>query len=115
AHGAIANDGDHLEVFAAEIAGSRDAAGGGDGGGRVSRAKDVVLRFLTSEKAGKAAPPPDGGQLLVAASEDLVGVALVANVPEELIARGVEYPVQGDAQLHRPQIGPEVRPLVAGD
>ena len=55
------------------------------------------------------------GSAVVAAGEDLVRVGLVADVPDELVARGLEDAVEGDRQLHRAEVGPEVGALVAGD
>jgi hypothetical protein len=50
----------------------------------------------------------DRVQPVAAAGEDLVGVGLVAHVPQDLVPRGVEHGVQGDGQLARTQVGAEV-------
>ena len=50
-------------------------------------------------------------QLVAAAGEDLVRVGLVADVPEHLVARGVEQRVDRDGDL----AGAEVRAEVAAD
>src|SRR5690606_32642925 len=65
--------------------------------------------------AGEPSLTTDRRQEVVAAGEDLVRITLVANVPQDLVAGRFEHPVQSDAELHRAQIGPEVRALVAGD
>ena len=45
---------------------------------------------------------------VAAAGEDLVRVGLVADVPEDLVARGVEQAVQGDGELAGAEVGAEV-------
>ena len=47
-------------------------------------------------------------QLVAAAGQDLVGVGLVADVPEDLVVRGVEQRVQRDGDLARAEVGAEV-------
>ncbi len=47
-------------------------------------------------------------QLLATAGEDLVRVGLVTDVPEDLVAWGVEQAVQGDRQLAGAEVGAEV-------
>ena len=42
------------------------------------------------------------------AGHDLVDVGLVAGVPEDGVARGVEDPVQGEGQLDDAEVGAEV-------
>jgi hypothetical protein len=53
----------------------------------------------------------DRGELVAAAGEDLVRVGLVADVPEDLVARRVEQAVERDREL----AGAEVRAEVAAD
>ena len=47
-------------------------------------------------------------QLVAAAGQDLVRVGLVADVPEDLVARRVEQRVQRDRDLAGPEVGAEV-------
>ncbi len=77
-------------------------------------AEGVVLAFLDLGEPGQAAGCPDGGEAAAAPGQQLVGVALVADVPDYPVARGLEDVVQGDGQFHRPQAGRQV-PAVAGD
>ena len=42
-------------------------------------------------------------ELLPPAGQNLVGVALVADIPDQLILGGVEDIVQGDGQFHYPE------------
>ena len=48
------------------------------------------------------------GELVAAAGEDLVRVGLVADVPEDLVARRVEQRVQRDRELAGAEVGAEV-------
>ena len=47
-------------------------------------------------------------QLVAAAGEDLVRVGLMADVPQDLVARRVDQRVHGDGDLARAQVGAEV-------
>jgi hypothetical protein len=47
---------------------------------------------------------------VAAACEDLVGVRLVADVPQDLVAGRVEQRVQRYRELAGPEVGPEVPP-----
>ena len=59
----------------------------------------------------EAAVLADGVELVAAAGEHLVRVGLVADVPEDLVARRVEQRVERDGDL----AGAEVRAEVAAD
>ena len=48
------------------------------------------------------------GSSVAAAGEDLVRVGLVADVPEDLVARRVEQAVQRDGELAGAEVGAEV-------
>jgi hypothetical protein len=79
-----------------------------DGGGGVAHAEGVVLRLVPLREAGQAALGPDGAEPVAPAGQQLVGVGLVADVPDQLVGRRGEDVVERDVQLHRPQRGPEV-------
>jgi hypothetical protein len=88
-----------------------EADGVADRGRRVARAHDVVLGLVDRAERGEAAVLADGGELVAPAGDDLVRVRLVADVPEDLVARGVEQGVDRDGDL----AGAEVRAEVAPD
>ncbi len=71
-------------------------------------AHDVVLGLGNRAERGQALVLADRRQLLAAAGEDLVRVGLVADVPEHLVAGGVEQAVQGDGELAGAEVGAEV-------
>ena len=76
--------------------------------GRVARAHDVVLGLVDRAERGEALVLADRGELLAPAREHLVRVGLVAHVPEDLVARGVEQGVEGDRDLARAEVRAEV-------
>jgi hypothetical protein len=73
----------------------------------------VVLGLGLARIAGQASPLPQRPEV-VPPGEQLVDVRLVAGVEENPVPRGVEDPVHGDGQLHRPEVRPEVT-SVRGD
>jgi hypothetical protein len=74
----------------------------------VAGAHDVVLGLVDRAERRQTAVLADRVQLVAAAGQDLVGIGLVADVPEDLVARGVEEAVEGDGQLAGPEVGAEV-------
>jgi len=79
-----------------------------DRGRGMAGAHDVVLGLLDRAERGEALVLADRRQLLAAAGEDLVRVGLVADVPEDLVARAFEHAVEGDGELAGTEVGAEV-------
>ncbi len=71
-------------------------------------AHDVVLGLEQRAEGSEPAVLADRRQLVLAAGQDLVRVGLVADVPEDLVARRVEQAVQSDGQLAGAEVGAEV-------
>ncbi len=71
-------------------------------------ADHVVGRLLAAGEAGEAAVLADGTEPLAPAGEQLVGVALVADVPDDAVAGALQHAVQGQSELHGAQAGGEV-------
>ena len=71
----------------------------------VPRADDVVLGLAATGKPGETAVLADGVEALGAAGDDLVGVGLVADVPDDLVARAFEDAVQRDRELNGAEAG----------
>jgi hypothetical protein len=82
-----------------------------DRGRGVAGTHDVVLGFRDRAERGEPAVLADRRELVAPAREDLVRVGLVADVPEDLVPRGVHERVQGDGELG----GAEVRAEMAAD
>ena len=76
----------------------------------VAGAHDVVLGLLNRAERRQAPVLTNRLQPVAAACEDLVRVGLVANVPEDLVARRVEHRVQRDRDLACPEVRAEVSP-----
>ena len=74
----------------------------------MAHAEGVVLAFLAARERREAVLLLDRGDAVAAAGEDLVRVALVADVPHQAIVRGVELVVQGHGQLDHAQARAEV-------
>src|SRR5258708_5691913 len=65
---------------------------------------ELVMHTLRSAQTACPAPGlAQGREPVVATGEDLPRVALVADIPEDFVARGVEGPAEGDRQLDDPQ------------
>ena len=107
--GAVADHGDDLAVLADPVAHRLlEADRVADRGRGVAGAHDVVLGLEDRAERGEAVVLADRRQPLAAAGEDLVRVGLVADVPEDLVARRVEQAVQGDRELAGAEVGAEV-------
>ena len=79
-----------------------------DRGRGVAGAHDVVLGLEDRAERREAVVLADRVEALAAAGQDLVRVGLVADVPEDLVARRVEQAVQRDGELAGPEVGAEV-------
>ena len=64
--------------------------------------------LLAARVAGEAAGLAQLVEAGLPAGDDLVDVGLVAGVPQDGVAWGVEHPVQGQRQLDRAEVGAEV-------
>jgi hypothetical protein len=96
---AVAEDRGDLEVVAVEVASGGHAEGGRDGRARVPGAEGIVRALGPLEEAGQAVLLAQRVEAVAAAGEQLVRVALVPHVPDELIARGLEHVMQRDGEL----------------
>ena len=92
-HGAVADHGHDLRVSArARVAHALlDSDRVADRGRGVSRPHDVVVGLGDRAERRQAAVLADRAQTLAPAREDLVRVSLVADVPEDLVARRVQH------------------------
>ena len=106
--GAVADDGHDVVVLAEDLVGLRHAVGVGEARGRVGVLDPVVLGLGLARVAGQAALLAQRGELAGAAGEHLVHVRLVAGVPDDAVARGVEDTMDGHAQLDDAEVGAEV-------
>ncbi len=108
AHGAVADDRDHVVLLAGEVAGDRHAEPGRDRGGGVARAENVVFALVVLAEAGEAAAHAQGADAVAPPGQDLVRICLMADVPDELVIRGVEHLMQSDGELDHAKARAEV-------
>ena len=78
-------------------------------------AHDVVGGFRNRAEGRQAFVLPDRRQLVSTTGQDLVGVGLVANVPENLVPGRIENAVESHRDLAGAEIGPEVSPDLPDD
>jgi hypothetical protein len=69
----------------------------------VPGAKAVVRALVAPEEAGESAPLAQGRHAVAASSEDLVGISLVADVPNHPVVRRGEDVVQRHGELDHAQ------------
>ncbi len=64
----------------------------------------VILAFARTRESRNAAFLADFREILQPTGQELMGIALMANIPDNLILRQVKNSMQSDCKLHRPQI-----------
>ena len=67
--------------------------------------KRIVLALARAGKAGYPPFFPQGVKLFRPAGQEFMRIALVADIPDELILGGAEFPVHRHRNLHNPEIG----------
>ena len=109
AHRAVADHRDDAPVLPAALRGDRHAERGGDRRRRVCGAERVVLALASAREPRGTARHPELRHLRAAARQDLVGIRLVADVPDDPVARSVVDVVERDRELD----GAEIRRQMA--
>ena len=71
-------------------------------------AERIVIALGALGEAGEAAARAQGADAVAAAGQDLVRIGLVADIPDQPIARGVEDVMQGRRQLDHAEAGAEM-------
>ena len=110
--GSVADDGDDMKFSTLAVAGNGQARGKTERGRGMTGVQNIVFTFIAVGKTQQAVFFADGEYPVAAAGDDLVGIALVADIPDDLVSRGIENPVQGQGQVDNPQVGRQV-PAVA--
>jgi hypothetical protein len=95
-------------VGAEAVAGSGHAERGGEGGAGVTRAVAVVLALTAEQETIQALVLANRGKAVETAGEELVDIALVADIEEKLVARCVEDSVQSDREFHDTEVRAEM-------
>ena len=104
-HGTIANDGHHLPVFVLQLGGHGHAQCGRNTIGGMATDKRIIGTFLGRGKGAQPMQLAIRGELLAAASQDLMSISLMAHIPYDAVVGGVKHIVQCNRQLNNPQTG----------
>ena len=114
AHRAVADHGDHIArvLLLLEVARHRHAEAGGDRGAGMRRAERVVFALGAAGEAGEAAGLAQRADPVAPAGEDFMRIGLVADIPDQPVARRVEHRMDGDGQLDHAERGAQ---MPAGD
>src|SRR6185312_4415024 len=99
---------DDMLVTARHIARDRHTQSGAQCSAGVTCAEGIMLAFSAQHKAIQAARLADGRELLFTPREQLMHVALMADVEDEAVVRRVEDVVHGNRQLDDSEIWPDV-------
>ena len=111
-HGAVADDADDVVRLPGEVARHRHAEAGGDRGRGMRSTEAVVFAFGALGEARESTALPQRADLVAPRGQNLVRIGLMAYIPDQPVARRVEYVVQRDGQFDDAEAGPEV---AAGD
>ena len=107
-HGSVADDGDAAAVVAQLFVRNGHAQSRADGCGRMAYAERVVFRLAAFRKTGQTAVLTHGVHLIFAAGEDFVRIALVADIPDQMVFGRVVHIMQRHRQLDRAQVTGEM-------
>ena len=67
-------------------------------------AEYIVLALFSAQKAADASVFADGLELLASSGQQLVGIRLVPDIPDDPIARGVKHVVERDGKFNRSEV-----------
>jgi len=112
--GAVADDSDHLKVLLRQIARAGDAESRGYGGAGVADAKGIVGALAAFGETADSPILADAVKSLTPAGDDLVGVGLMADIPDDLVLRGIQDMMEGEGQFDHAERWGKVAPGLAG-
>ena len=75
-----------------------------NGSGTVPRIEGIAVTFLPFGKSAETVCFPQRGKLVFSAGENLMGVRLMAHIPDQLVLGKIQHPVQRYGQLHHSQV-----------
>jgi hypothetical protein len=99
AHRPVADDRDRVMRVAGKLVGDREAERRRDRGRAVRCSERVVVALASLGEARQASALAQRADPVAASGQDLVGIGLVADVPNELVARRIEHIVERDREL----------------
>ncbi len=77
-------------------------------GARVARAENVERALAAAQKTAGSVGLLDAGERLAPTRQRLVAVRLMADVPDQAVAWGVEHPMESDGEFDRSEASREV-------
>ena len=99
--GAVADDSDNAAVFLAVVVCDGHAQARRDRGRTVPSPEGIVTAFRPPRVSAEAAFEPQRMKTVPPAREDLVGMGLVAHIPNQQILFRVEHMMESDGKLDR--------------
>ncbi len=103
-HGPVADDTDDL-VFLAQLFPRLDhAEGGRHPGASMPGVERIVVALFPLAEPAQSTILPESMKLLPPTGQQLVGIALVAGVPDNLVRRCIQQVMQGDGQLYHTKV-----------
>jgi hypothetical protein len=97
--GGVADDDGNPLHAVAQVTRGREALADRQAGPGVTAVEDVVLGFAASREAADPAELAKRAKSLEPSGEQLVGIRLMAGVPDDPVARRLEEPVERDREL----------------
>ena len=107
-HRAIADHRDHVEIITPEITRGRHPQPRRDRGRTVGGAERVILALGTFREPGQPSRLANGSDTVTAPGQDLVRIALVADIPEHFVIGCVEHVMQRHGKLDHAKTGAEM-------
>ena len=68
----------------------------------------IMFALIGAAESGESALLAKSVEAVISAREQLMGIRLMSDIPDELIARRIELLVHGESQLHNTEIGREM-------
>ena len=108
AHRAVADNRDCLAGFARHLVGDRKSESSRNRCRAVRGTERVIFAFATLGETRESAACPQRADPFAAAGEDLVGITLVADIPDQAVVRRVEHIMDRGGQFDNAKPGPQM-------
>jgi len=96
----VADHDRHPLQAVAQIARRRESLGDRQPRAGMAAVEDIVRRLAAAWEATDSADLAKRPEAVATAGKELVRIGLVAGVPDDLVARRFEQPMEGDRELH---------------
>src|SRR5205085_3068649 len=108
AHRTVSDHADDVVRLLLLIARDGKAEAGGNRGGGMRRAETVVDALAALGETGKPAALPQRADAVAPPGDDLVRIGLMADIPDQFVAGGLEHVMTGNRQFANSQPRTEV-------